>query len=113
MSIGPLSYPTPLPTFSSLVQSALTDGTVQKVWDLFIREATDFYFPDMPQEDGKARVVYQHIGRTMYDKYPCIGSEGQTPWVRWVVWLDICVKQGREGYACECVEGRGTVKPAL
>ena len=41
----------------------------------------------------------------MYDKYLCIGSEGQTPWVRSVVWLEMC-EVGEAGLFV-CVVGRG------
>lgn len=86
-SVALLLYPSALPTFSTTVQEALSDGTVYQIWDQFVREATDFYFPEMPQEDGKARLAYQHIGRTLYERYPCIMGEGQSPWVSIVIVL--------------------------
>ena len=76
-----LSYPCELPHFSKVVHKALLESNIYKEWDQFIREAAVFYLPDIPSSDGLARIAYHSIGRTMFDKYPCIASAGQNAWV--------------------------------
>ncbi|XP_022088241.1 uncharacterized protein LOC110977977 [Acanthaster planci] len=75
-----LVYPCELPRFSKVVLRALRNGDVYKEWDLFVREAAIFYLPDMPSSDGLARIAYHNIGRSMFEKYPCIKSAGQNAW---------------------------------
>ncbi len=86
-----LSYPVTLPTFSSSVQYALENGYIHsgKMWSQFCKECSQFYQPllDIYEKsafhDSKtSSVVYQSIGRSMYEKYPCIAGKGIRPWVR-------------------------------
>ena len=76
-----LSYPCKLPRFSKVVGQALQTGKIYQEWDQFVREAAIFYLPDIPVSDGLARIAYHNIGRSVYDKYPCIASAGQNAWV--------------------------------
>ena len=80
---APLSYPCKIPKFSKIVTKALEQGQIYKEWDQFVREAAIYYISDIPDSsDGLARVSYHAIGRTMFEKYPCIKSNGHTAWVR-------------------------------
>ncbi|XP_072015698.1 uncharacterized protein [Amphiura filiformis] len=90
-----ITYPAPLPNFTKPISHALRSGSVHQAWSRFIREAAMFYLPAMPIEDGKAKIVYQYIGRTMYETYPCIKSDGDKPWTYFNKCLSINIRRLR------------------
>ncbi|XP_072015702.1 uncharacterized protein [Amphiura filiformis] len=99
-----LSYPVTLPNFSSSVQYALENGHVHsgKMWSQFCKESSQFYQPLLDIYDSSdfhdtksSSIVYQSIGRTMYEKYPCIAGNGIRPWTLFNKWLSTKIRQAR------------------
>ena len=83
---GHIRYPAPIPNYSRIVKDALEAGRIYDpvLWRYFIRESVHFYYDILPTIDCAARNSYYNIGRTLYEKYPCIAKEGpnyKTPWV--------------------------------
>lgn len=82
---GCVGYPAPYPKFSKIVEDAIDTGRIHDpvLWRYFIRECVHFYYDLLPTTDCAARNSYYNIGRTLYEKFPCIAKEGpnfKTPW---------------------------------
>lgn len=69
-----------LPNFTQSVQIALNNGCIHgPLWSNMIMQCATYYikFPVM-----KTKSTYEEVGRSMFDKYPCIEEPGSKPWVR-------------------------------
>lgn len=74
-----ISFDTPLPDFSDMVQQHLLINEIKTIWGTFVDECARYYFNKFPNIQNSAE--YQTIGRKMYANYPQIAYAGKEPWV--------------------------------
>ena len=89
LSLGikdPVPYPAPLPPFSMTVKEVIQSELIHKTlnWNQLLLESAFFYLALLPSSEGPARISYNNIGRTLFEKYPAISSKGAAPWVCYI-----------------------------
>ena len=84
LNFAVLTYPTPLPKFSPILENALEHGPKSKIisgYSEIIKECVVFYSSLCSNESAKAKITNENIGRTLTEKYPLLSSsDGHKPW---------------------------------